>query len=247
MTLADNLAVLQSFLPGLESERNLGPHQNDVYEAIADLCNLSQRAVAGDTRINYSVRAQSDSTLFRKLRDIASAKAERDRERYLPLLDCAEKLLDQIAQISIPPEGHLGVLRIIRKRFGFLFEDYGFASAEEEPTGMRLVRGAVAVELRWSVSSTLSFQMTRGDSGDFWIEDLLFLQKDQRYLSIPHSLQMDTEADVDGWFGFISNVVHQYGDELLRDVPGAFERLARAQAQRDAEYVAMMDAKYGSK
>jgi hypothetical protein len=245
MTLADNLAVLVSSVSDLKAERNLGPLQNDVYEAIDDLCHLAQRAVAGDTQVNYPVRAESDMALFRKLRDTASSGAEKVRERYLPLLDCAENLLCQVAKMPIPTDGHLGVLRTIRSRFDFLFKQYGFALAHEKPTGLRLVCGAVAVELGWSSQSSLSFSMSRSDLGDYWVEDLLYMHRDQRYLSIPQAIQLSTEADVDAWFQFISEALRQYGDELLRDIPGAFERLAHAQSERDAEYVAKMNAQYG--
>lgn len=87
MTLADSLAVLQSSLSQLKNERNIGPLQNDIYEAVEDLCHLGQRAVVRDTRVNYPVRAESDSMLFQKLRDFVSAGAERDRQKYLPLID----------------------------------------------------------------------------------------------------------------------------------------------------------------
>jgi hypothetical protein len=74
---------------------------------------------------------------------------------------------------------------------------------------------------------------------------LLYLHREQRYLSVPQAIQLSNEADVDDWFKFISGALRQYGDELLRDVPGAFDRLAHAQSERDAEYVAKMNAEYG--
>jgi hypothetical protein len=58
---------------------------------------------------------------------------------------------------------------------------------------------------------------------------------------------LNTESEVDEWFRLIASVLRQYGDELLRDRPGAFDRLAPAQTKRDAEYVAMMNEKYGVK
>jgi len=246
MTLADNLALLESSVSNLKAERNLGPLQNDVCEAVDDLCHLGQRAIAGDTRVNYRARAQSDLAIFGKLREIVAPGAAKDRERYLPLLDCAENLLRQIAQIPVPPDGHLGVLRIIRSRFDFLFEHYRFTVAREKPTGMRLVSGPVAVEIEWATQAYLSFSIQRDGSGDFWIDDLLYLHGGQRYLTVPQAIELSTEADVDAWFRFIAGVLREYGDEQLRDERGAFERLAHAQARRDAEYAAMMDAKHGS-
>jgi hypothetical protein len=88
--------------------------------------------------------------------------------------------------------------------------------------------------------------LSRTDLRQFWIEDLLYLYADPRYRSVPRALSLNSESDVDQWLRFLSGVLRQYGDELLRDEPGAFEQLAHAQSQRDAEYAAEMNAKYGS-
>jgi hypothetical protein len=112
---------------------------------------------------------------------------------------------------------------------------------------MRLASRAVTIELGWATQATLSFSLSRAGRCDFWIEDLLYLYEDQRYRSVPQAIQLNTESDVDEWFQFIASVLRQYGDALLRDKPGAFDRLAEAQTQRDAEYAAMMNEKYGVK
>lgn len=247
MTPADDLAILEASLSELKAERSLGPLQNDLYEAIDDLCHFGRRAAAGDTRINYPVRAGSDLALFQKLRDIVSARTGINRERYLPLLDRSEKVLLQLAQIPIPKDGHLGVLRVLRCNFDFLFDRYGFKVVDEQPTQMRLAAGTVAIELGCATQSSLSFSLCRAERGNFWIEDLLYLYGDQRYRSVPQAIQLKTESDVDEWFRFIASVLRRYGDELLRDKPGAFDRLTEAQIKRDAEYAAMMNEKYGMK
>jgi hypothetical protein len=74
---------------------------------------------------------------------------------------------------------------------------------------------------------------------------LLYLHGDERFRLVPQAIHLNNERDVDDWFELVSEVLHQYGDELLRDKPGAFERLANAQPQRDANYVARMNAKDG--
>ncbi len=244
-TLAENLAFLESSVLDLKAERNVGPLQNDVYEAIDDLRHLGQRAAVRDTRVNYPLRAKTELVLFQKLRHIVSARAKNDRLRYLPLLDRAEELVRQISQIPIPVDGHLGVLKVIRNRFGFLFDQYEFTVTDEQPSSMRLTNGAVIVELGCATQSSLSFSLSHDDLGHFWIEDLLYLHGDRRYESVPHFMHLNTETDVDDWFQFISDVLRRYGDDLLRDTPGAFDRLAQAQSQRDAEYAARMNAKHG--
>ena len=145
----------------------------------------------------------------------------------------------------MPANGHLGVTKGNPKPLDFLFDQYGFTVADEQSTSMRLTCGAVVVEIAWATQSSLSFSMRRGDLGDFWVDDLLCLHGDQRYLSVPQAIHLNTEVDVADWFRFISEILRKYGDELLLDKPGAFDRLAHAQSRRDAEYVARMNAKYG--
>ena len=245
MNLAGSLAVLQSCIPELKAERSQGPLQNDVYEAVDDLCHLGERAVASDTRINYRARAESDLVLFRKLRNISSDRSEEGRERYQALLDCAVEFLRQIAQIPLPPDGHLGVLRVIRSRFAFLFEQYEFTVNDEQPTGMWLKSGNVSLELKCATASSLSFALTKDNLRHFWLEDLLYLYHDQRFETIPFSLDLRTEGDVESWFEFVASVLKEYGSDLLTDRPGAWEQLAQAQSERDAKYEAMMNAKHG--
>jgi hypothetical protein len=67
--LEDNLAALESSVSQLKAERNIGPLQNDIYEAIDDLCRLGQRVIAKDMRVDYPRRAQGDLALLQKLRN----------------------------------------------------------------------------------------------------------------------------------------------------------------------------------
>ena len=246
MTLAVNLAFLESAVLELKAERDGGPLQNDVYEEIEDMCILGRRAVARDTRVNYPARAESELMLLQKVRARVHAGNENDRERYLTLVDRAEEMVRQIAQVPIPPDGHLGVLRLARSHFDFLFDEYGFTIADQQPTGLVLTRGDVVIEVGCATHSSQSFSIRRGDLGDFWIEDLLYLNQDQRSESVPQHLELTDEAAVDVWFQFLSSVLRQYGELLLTGEPGAFARLEEAQSQRDAEFAAKMTAKYAA-
>jgi hypothetical protein len=88
---------------------------------------------------------------------------------------------------------------------------------------------------------------SQGDGKEFWIDDLLFIYEDRRYRELPQSLVLDTETDVESWFRLIADVFKHYGREVLSNRPGIFDRLAQAQAQRDAEFVAAMNEKYGNR
>ena len=245
MTLEENLATLETRLPELKERRNAGPLQNDIYEAVDDCCHLGRRAIENDTRVNYPARAQSEDTNLKTLCAFWVAKDQQELERYQPLLDTAHEMMKQIAEIPPATGGHLGVLKAIRKHFGFLLVQFGYCIADEQPTGVCLTSGRVSLELAWATQSSLSFALARDQAKHFWLEDLLFLHGDSRYRTVPTSLDLKTERDVESWFGFVSSVLRRYGQDLLTDQDEAWSRLAEAQSKRDAEYVAQMNAKYG--
>jgi len=245
MTLEENLSVLEARLPELRDSRHTGPLQNDIYEAVEDCCHLGRHAIGNDTRVNYPARAQSEFMCLKKLLAFWAAKDQEELERYQPLLKAAHEMIQQTAEIPLDPDGHLGVLKTIRKHFGWLLEQNGFTIADEQPTGVCLTCGPVFLELAWATQSSLSFSLTRDKVIHFWLEDLLFLHGDDRYRTVPSSLDLKTELDVESWFSFVSGVLRKYGQDLLTDQAEAWSRLAAAQSKRDAEYIAMMNAKYG--
>ena len=158
-------------------------------------------------------------------------------------------MLKQLEMITLPHEGHLGVLEAIRKLFKFLGVEYGFKIADEQPTGIRFSSGTVFLMLEYSRSPALScsFGPDLTDGKEFGVDDLLFMYGDCRYRELPKSLTLASEADVWSWFQFIADVFKQYGREVLSNQPGIFDRLAHARAQRDAQFVAAMNEKYGGK
>lgn len=245
MTLEENLAALEARLLELRNRWNAGPLENDVYEEIDDCCHLGQRAINMDTRVNYPARAQSEFMCLKKLLEFWITKDQEALERYRPLLNIAHEMVKQISEIPLPANGHLGVLKTIREQFSWLFERFGFSITDEQPTGVSLTHGRVSLELAVSAQSSLSFSLTRDKVTQFWLEDLLFLHDDDRYRTVPTSLDLKTEEDVESWFSFVSDVLQKYGQDLLTDQPEAWSNLAEAQSKRDAEYAAMMDAKYG--
>jgi hypothetical protein len=241
VTLKENLALLESLLPQLKSERNDGPLENDLCEAIDDWCHLGRRAVENDTRVNYPARAGGERMLLKKLREFYSGKRAQDLAQHLPLLDTAEEMIQQIASISTPLGGHLEVLRAIGEHFAFLQDEYGFRITGEEPTGVKMSSGAVSVDVHWATQSFLSFSISDQDGNSFWIEDFLYLYRDDRYRTVPQALELATENDVNSWFQWLSEILRNYGNDALANRPGTFDQLAKAQLERDAEFVAMME------
>jgi hypothetical protein len=247
--LQGHLESLERSLPYLQQQRDAGAFANDVYEAVDDWCHLGRRAVENDTRVNYPLRARSEFSLLEKLREILRGRSSEEQQKYGPLFQTAQDMIEQLETVPLPPNGHMGSLKAIREHFGFLGTEYGFEVTDEQPTGIRFSSGAVFLKLEYSKNPSLSclFGPDSKDGKEFGIDDLLFMYGDRRYRELPQSLVLDTEADVDSWFQFIADVFQQYGREVLSNRPGIFDRLAQAQAQRDAEFVAAMNEKYGNR
>jgi hypothetical protein len=246
-SIQTNLALLESSLPELQRQRNTAPFANDVYEAIDDWCHFGRHAVENDTRVNYPIGARAELELLAKLGEILQTKSSLEQERYGPLFETASDMLKQLEMIPLPHEGHLGTLKVIRKLFEFLRAEYGFGIADEQPMGMRFSSGAVFLKLEYSKNPVLScsFGTDLRDGKEFGLDDLLFLYGDRRYRELPQSLTLGSETEVESWFQFIADVFKQFGREVLSNQPGVFDRLAQAQAQRDAQYVEAMNQKYG--
>ena len=119
----------------------------------------------------------------------------------------------------------------------------------DEPIGVLFSSGAVYMNLEWAGMPDLSCEF--GPEGApkkrFGIDDLLYMVHDSRYRTLPHELNLDTEAKVQKWFGFLARVFKRYGRDVLTNRPGIFEELEQAQSQRDREYTREMDARYGSR
>lgn len=242
-SLNDCVNDLESRLPRLIPRRAIDAMANDCFEAGDYWVRLGRRALESDTRVNFPERAYGQYKLLEQLREILPRKSKEDQHEFAQLLDAGERLLELIGKIKPPPDGHLGFLRIVRTKFDFVVSDFGFSILDEQPTSCRFHSAAVNLELSHSVASSLSceFGPEPSGSGAFWIEDLLYLNEDERWREIPQRLEMDTERQVDIWIGFLADCFKLYGSPVLANEPGIFERLAVAQANRDADYAREMD------
>jgi hypothetical protein len=238
---------LQSWLPLLEKRGQTDGLMRDLFEAVDYWSFLARAASAGDTKINYRERATGQLIWLGKLKDAMSKMTAEDRISLNPLIAKSSELLGALAATKLAPGGHQGLLHILKTRFHFLQSEYGFTVTKEEPMGMNLSSGCVWICLSYSPKSYLSFQFGQEprEKEFFGLEDLLFLYGDPRYRSVPEDLAFTITKDLEVWFGFIADVLRQYGDEILRNLPGAFVRLADAQSRRDAEHVMAMDVDSG--
>jgi hypothetical protein len=231
------VSELEAMLPNLKKQRQSSPLANDMYEAADDWRSAGNLILNADTRVNYQTRAFSEQCLLSDLRAALRAKPIEDQERYADLLRLGDQIVHALQSTPWPKDGHLGVLKILRQQFGFLIEDYGFSIVSEKPTGLRYSSGHVFLELEYASTSCLScaFGSEKRPQTWFWIEDLLYLYKDNRYKLIPCKLSLNTAAEVESWFSKVTEIFQQYGHQLLADEPGIFEQLASAQSERDQE------------
>ncbi len=240
-------AELESHLPELARRAENDGFARDVYESVEYWCGLAKSAAEGDTRVNYHERSDGQIMWLSKL-ELALADRSPDEQRlYGSLFKRSAQLLNLVGEVETPRDGHMGLLRIIRSKFRFLQTDFNFTITREEPTCLQFSSGAVYVRLEYATKSYLSCQFgpEPQSSHFFCIEDLLYLHDDGRYRSVPVDLGLKTSQDLDVWFGFLADVFKRYGQNVLKNEPGAFDRLTQAQNRRDAEYVAAMNAKFG--
>jgi hypothetical protein len=244
--LQELVEKLDSYLPQLAERRDQEPMANDCYEAAWYWRDLGRRVLEGNTRVNYPERVKGEYMLLAKLREILQQKSTSEQQEFGPLLDAGAELLNVVEAVKPPEEGHLGFLHIVREQFKFLQSEFGFAIADEQPTSIRFSSGAVSLELAHSINRSLSCQFALDVNGaqTFWIDDLLYLNHDERYLSLPERLELDTEEETEGWFKFLAQVFQQYGEPLFQNAPGSFDELKQAQAERDAAYVQEMNRKH---
>ncbi len=232
------VSELESHLLELERRRASDTFANDLYEAAYYWCELGRWVLEDNTKVNYPERVRGEHKLLAKLQGILRSKSAEEQMKYGPLLNAGRETLGIVGAVQPPRDGHLGFLKVVRQCFRFLQKDYGFSIADEQPTSIRFSSGEIYVKLEHSRDpwSSCLFGPESAETKHFSISDLLFLNRDQRYRRLPEKLALTTESEVEAWFKFLADVFRQYGRAVLRNEPGAFDRLAKAQAERDEEY-----------
>jgi len=237
------ITALESYLPELQRQRSSSDFANDLFEAVDDLCHLAHYILKRDTRIDYPVRVRQEQQLWKTLEGTLSKRPAKDQALYGEMFREARQVLRFAETIRIPEGGHLGILRVIRQQFKFVETEYGYRVVHQSPIGVRYSSGAVYLELKWAkrYASSCWFGPESNSEDSFSIDDLLFMYGDKLYRTLPQDLGLETERDVQRWFGFLASMFGQYGREVLSNQLGIFERLATAQAERDRERTREMD------
>ncbi len=246
-TLKANVAKLNEYVSQLEEERQSTPLANDIFEAAWYWRDLGQWVLDKNTKVNYPARAAEERKLLERLREVTSSRTLDERNRYERVFTTAGAVLDAVAEVKPSEDGHLGILRIIRENFGFFETDYGLTVLDRQPTGMKFSSSAVLIELTYAEISNqcCTFGPASKTNEVFWPEDLLFLYGDERYRDVQNERLLQSHEELEAWFRFLAEIWRAHGRDVLTNLPGIFDRLAAAQAQRDAEFTAAMDARYG--
>jgi hypothetical protein len=245
MTFQAAVAKLSAEIQTLWRNREADVFVNDLFEAVSDLLDLSQHIAQRDERVDYPLRVAQELDLWARLRHQALTKAS--FAHYADIFAAADAVLEYAKGIKNAPDGYLGVLRTIRRRFSFVVTKYHFVVVDQDSLGLRFSSSDVYLDLRWATHYSLSCSFGRKSdpANIFDIADLMFLYADQRYRTLPDELRLETEADVERWFEFVAEILETYGDDLFRNRAGFFERLLTAQKQRDLEHTQEMDRLYG--
>lgn len=245
--LKELVGQLEARLSELERERFLTAFANDVFEAVDYWRNLGRYVLDSNTKVNYPERARNELNLLSKLEGILQKQPPEEQHKYGQLLRTSKELLRSVEQVQPPRDGHLGVLKVIDRYFHFLQTEYNFSIADKQPTGVRFSSGSVYLKLEYIENPPLScsFGPESEPLRTFWIDDLLFINGDGRYRDLPKELHLGSKQEVERWFAFLADVFKHYGQPVLSNQPNIFSRLAKAQGERDAEYVQEMNRKFG--
>jgi hypothetical protein len=237
---------LDGRLPGFAARRGQDALANDCCEAAWYWRDLGRWVLENNTRVNYPERAKGEFMLLAQLRELLAKRSPQDQDDFRRLLDAGEELLNIVATVQPPKDGHLGFLRIVREQFNFLRLS-GFKTVSEEPTEIRFSSGNIYLELSHSVNPWLScsFGPDVPNPPSYWIHDLLYLNGDERYRTLPEQLELNSEYATTDWFAFLAECFRKYGRPILNNEEGAVKQIAAAQAKRDGDYVREMELKYG--
>ena len=241
-SLRKTVHELEIHLPELKTLGSADGLLHDLYEAAEYSCQLGRWVLEGNTRVNYADCARGQLKFLSELSRAFRSRSAVVQSRYIPIIEAIDRILRSVEKVHSPKDGHLAVLRIIRERFQFLETDYNFSIVDTQPTGVRFSSGAVYLKLGYGITLGCSFGPAAEPQRIFWINDLLFMNGDPRYRTLPED-NLDTETSVEHWFAFLAGVFKQYGHPVLSNEPGIFARLAKAQAERDAEYVREANSK----
>ncbi len=231
--ISQYMEALRALAAKLEPGRKDSGIVNDMFEAADDWKSLG-RLMLEDERRDLRGRIKQEEELFAELRAFYGDALEQDPD-YAGIMELGARLIAAGNQRKIDPDGYLGSMKIVRQTFAFLQTDFGLMPGPEPNDMWDYASDRVCVSLRLPshYDSECRLKQLSDPDKDFALEDLLFVGGRSVSLALPAGQAIATEADVQAWFTTVADVLQRYGSDVLADRPGAFDRLARASAERE--------------
>ncbi len=231
--LARNIDTLARLAAKLKPARNDQPIINDMFEAADDWRNLGN-SLLKDNGHNLSGRVQQEEELVAALQAFYGKALQQDLD-YAAVMDLGGQIIAEGKQRKYDPDGYLGSVKIVRETFAFLQSEFGLVPGQELRSlwNYKLDRVCVSLSLPSEYDWSCRVKRLIDQSTSFDLEDLLFMAGRSVSLALPPGQAIASLVDVQAWFTTVADILRQYGSDVLADRPGAFERLAQAEAERE--------------
>lgn len=174
----------------------------------------------------------------------AASYTEADKEMYRIYLSESRSLINSMAALYVPLEGHLGFRRSALKAFKFLTDEYGFEVTNATPTSVSFRSAAVFVNLAYSpecpMNSILVGKRTEEASDSGLILDDFAYASGHGILFDYDRFGFNDSACIEEFLSTAASVLHQYVSLLAGD-DQAFGLLRSKGKERERVYVEMME------
>ncbi len=244
--IEQDIETLAALSLKIEPGRDHSGIVNDLFKAAGNWQDLGQRLLQ---RKSYSLsgRVKQEVEIFDDLQSYYGCELKENPD-YMDIMEAGARVIAAGKEYKPPPDGHLESVKIVRQTFAFLQSEFGLIPGPEpeEMWDYASDRVCVHLELATEFGSWCRITQASNPSSDYYLEDLLFMGGRSVSLALPPGQAITTEADVQAWFTTVADVLRQYGSDVLADRPGAFERLAKAAAERARLYIEECERLYGS-
>ncbi len=234
--MIEDITELAVLAAKLKPYRNYKPIVNDMFEAADDWKNFGQIQFerVPEERWDLTGRMQQEEELLERLRSFYGEAIDRDPD-FARIMELGARMIAACKQRKVDPDGWLGIVKVLRRTFGFLASEFGMRPGPGLDGLFDHASDRVSVSLRLPdhFGSSCYVKQTCNPSDEFDLEDLLFMDGVSASLALPAEQEFTTEAEVQAWFTTVADILRRHGSDVLADKPSAFERLAQASAERE--------------
>ena len=233
-----DIRYLRAFAAKIEPNRKLSALLDDMYEAADDWANFGEVLIENSDKTDFPARTQQEIDRLRSLTRFYRDELT-ENDEFAPILQIGQRLVEHGRERKLNPDGYLGAVRIIRKKFSFLEHEFGFCCKKCQLSEAEYVADhlAIALDLPSEYGSWCWIKTLGNEPDSFQVETLLFQAGHPEILVLPPGVAITTEAQVESWFTKIAAILCEHGSDLLANKPGALERLKAASVERERLYV----------